>query len=261
MACRINAEKDFEAEPESSTSGTGSRAERNRVLPERAGRAAESIVSWGPEVYDAAAALSQLRENTHCGPPTQTKRRGRPKRTFRSPTPFGPTGPNRRWKRFEAGPGLRLELTRTELENNASTQVECPQPSCGRVFGSRQALAAHLRHFPSHRSFYNENVGHRYGNSRVRIRYIAAEESHQAACGSEMAPSSAPLATARMEVPVDHASRDQAESRERFAKRNLVGGRVLGNLTNIAAQINEQGVSVCDDVARTPGALESKRVS
>jgi len=64
-----------------------------------------------------------------------------------------------------------------------------------------------------------------------------------------------------MEVPVDHASRDQAESRERFAKRNLVGGRVLGNLTNIAAQINEQGVSVCDDVARTPGALESKRVS
>ncbi|KAF6004281.1 hypothetical protein F1559_004681 [Cyanidiococcus yangmingshanensis] len=183
------------------------------------------------DIYNAAEALSQLRENSNLSANGRARRRGRPRRTFRSPTPYGPTGPNRRWKRFEAAPGLRLELTRTDLELGTGAGARCPLPCCGREFGSRQALAAHLRHFPSHRVFYNENVGHRYGNSRVRIRYISASEVQQASAragtpfsGDECAKSDA--------LPL--SSEAQRLLEESPAQRATIPARVLGNLTNIA---------------------------
>ena len=119
----------------------------------------------------AAEALSLMNRSRGVHPPR--RRRGRPRRTFCSPVDSGSSRPSRqRWKRLVAEPGHQFELIRTELEPDASGDRQCPMPACGKRFGSRQALAAHLRHFGAHRQFYNENVGHRYGNSRVRIRCV-----------------------------------------------------------------------------------------
>lgn len=116
---------------------------------------------------------------------------GRPRKSFTTPSPARRTAPaspphqmqsrsRSRWKKFTAAPGHKLELTRAEIGRGdraaaAADDIRCPLPSCSKRFGSRQALAAHLRHFESHRVFYNENVGHRYGNCRVRIRSVKIE--------------------------------------------------------------------------------------
>jgi hypothetical protein len=231
MACRTSTVKDKVTGR--LQAGDSQAGQEDRCAPVSATAcAADANTDSSFDIYNAAEALSQLRGNGSLGANGRSRRRGRPRRTFRSPTPYGPTGPNLRWKRFEAAPGLRLELTRTDLESSANTEARCPLPCCGRTFGSRQALAAHLRHFPSHRVFYNENIGHRYGNSRVRIRYItAAENSSSQEKITALSPSRDRFAC---EYDSSHSDALHKSQIGRSVGRAAVPARVLGNLTNIA---------------------------